>query len=304
VSADFAIIVNPASGRGQALALASRVRDILREKGRACDLLQTAAPGNARKLAQAAVASGVKTVVGCGGDGTLQEVAGALEGGPVALGLLPRGRCNDFAFALGITKKDSPEKLAEILHTNRRRSVDIGALNPAGKLAAAEEKRFLTVATLGFDSDASRFVETRKLWLKGTAAYLYAVLRLLPGFRCPLVRLKGDFGVFEGRVLLAATANSACYGGAMRIAPGAKLDDGLFQICVVREVSKLAILRILPRVLQGSHIRHPAVTLLASRWIEIDAPEKPLWICADGESMCQTPCRLEVRPGALQVVAP
>jgi diacylglycerol kinase (ATP) len=295
LAADFVIIANPTSGRSQAHELARQVQGILQKKGHTCDVNLTSAAGDARKLASAAAESGVKTIVGCGGDGTLQEIAGALEGSSSAFGILPRGRCNDFAFALGITKQDSPERLAEILSANRRRAIDIGAMGG---------KRFLTVATMGFDSEASRFVETRKLLLKGTAAYMYAVLRLLVSYKCPQVRLKGEFGTIEGRVLLAATANASCYGGAMQIAPGAKLDDGLFQICVVKEVSRLTIMRILPRVLKGTHIHHPAVTLLSSSWIEIETPEKSLWICADGESMCQTPCRLEVRPKALQVIVP
>jgi diacylglycerol kinase (ATP) len=166
------------------------------------------------------------------------------------------------------------------------------------------DKRFLTVATLGFDSEVSRFVETRKLWLKGTPAYLYGVVRVLMSFRSPLVRLKGDFGSREQRVLLTATGNAPSYGGAMFITPGAVLDDGVFQVCIVGEVSAFTVLRILPRVLKGTHITHPAVTLLNTSTLEIETPEGPQWVCADGETLGQTPCRLTVRPKALQVIVP
>lgn len=295
MAADFLFIANPTSGAKQAGALATSVRDLLLKAGRSVELQMTSAPGHAGKLAAEAVAGGVKTVVGCCGDGTLQEIACALEGTPAALGIVPGGRCNDFAGAFGLHKKLSPEELARILLDGTTRLVDLGAIG---------ERRFLTVATMGFDSEVSRFVETRKLWLKGTAAYLYGVVRVLLRFRAPLVTLKGDFGTHEGRVLLAATGNAPSYGGAMHIAPAAKLDDGLFHICVVDEVSRFTVLRILPRVLKGTHVTHPAVRMLSSKTLDIETPEQSQWICADGETMCQTPCRLSVRPGALRVIVP
>jgi diacylglycerol kinase (ATP) len=164
------------------------------------------------------------------------------------------------------------------------------------------DRRFLTVATLGFDSEASRFVETRKLWVKGTLAYLYAVVSVLRAFRAPLVRLRGDFGAYEGRILLAATGNTPGYGGALRIAPDARLDDGLFRICLVEEVPRLTVLRMLPKVMKGTHGTHPKVRMFASRSIDIETPEGPQWVCADGETLCQTPCHFEVVPGALRVL--
>jgi diacylglycerol kinase (ATP) len=165
----------------------------------------------------------------------------------------------------------------------------------------APPRHFCTVATLGFDSRVSRYVEQHRLPVKGTLAYLYSTLRILLGFQPVLLRLRGDFGVFEGRVTLAATGNTAFYGGAMRIAPGAKLDDGLFHLCIVGAVPRRTVLRILPKVFSGAHLAHPAVRMLTTRSLEIETPEGAEWICADGESICQTPARLEVRPGALRV---
>lgn len=292
---DFVIIANPASGTQAAPWLATRAQELLQAAGKLVELRLTAAPGDARRFAAEAVAQGVPAVVGCGGDGTFQEIATALDGAPAALGLLPSGRCNDFARAVGLRASASPEELVRVLLAGRRRALDLGALG---------EKRFLTVATLGFDSEVSRFVETHRLWLKGTSAYLYGVLRVLMRFKAPMVRLQGDFGSYQGRVLLAATGNTPSYGGAMRITPGAKPDDGILQVCVVKEVSAFTVLRILPRVLKGTHVTHPAVTLLETRALEIETPEGPQWVCADGETLGQTPCRLEVKPKALQVIAP
>jgi diacylglycerol kinase (ATP) len=133
---------------------------------------------------------------------------------------------------------------------------------------------------------------------------MYGAIRVLTRFQFPLVKLKGDFGQYEGRVLLVATGNSFCYGGAMKITPAAKMDDGKFQICIVEQVPKLTVLRIFPRVMKGSHITHPAVRMLETRSLQIESPDRPLTICADGEALCQTPCTLEVKPGALTVLSP
>jgi len=295
VALDFVIIANPTAGSQGAPSLAGDVCKRLNDAGASAELKLTTAAGDARRLAAEAADAQAKCVVGSGGDGTLQEIAGSLEGTGSAFGILPGGRCNDFAHALGLHKSDSAQRLTEILLKGKRRAIDMGAMG---------SKRFLTVATLGFDSEVSRFVETRKMWLKGTPAYLYGVLRTLISFRAPRVRLSGDFGTHEGRVLLTATGNSYCYGGAMQIAPGAKLDDGLFQLCVVDDVSRLTVLRILPRVLNGTHVNHPAVKLFATRKVEIETPDERVWVCADGETLGQTPCTFEVLPGALQVIVP
>jgi diacylglycerol kinase (ATP) len=289
------IIANPVSGAQAAPQVAERVRQLLRAAGREAELVLTTAKGDAFRWARQAAEQGTGQVVVCGGDGTLQEAATALAGSGAALGIIPRGRCNDFAHALGLHRSDSPERLAEIILQGRTRAIDLGAVG---------DRRFLTVATLGFDSEASRFVETRKLWVRGTPAYLYAVVRVLMNFQFPLVRLRGDFGQFEGRILLAATGNSPSYGGAMRITPGARLDDGLFHITVVEAVPALTVLSMLPRVMKGTHLTHPKVRTLVSRSVEIETPGGPAWICADGESLVQTPCRFEVCPQVLRVIVP
>lgn len=292
---DYLLIANPISGARRAPHIAFAVQRLLELAGKKVAMHVTGSRGDARQRAAAAAAQGVKVVVGCGGDGTLQEIATALDGTKTALGIIPRGRCNDFAHALGIEKTDSAEFLAKLLQADKRRTVDLGAVG---------DRRFLTVATLGFDSEASRYVEKHHLPFRGAPAYLYAVLRILLTYRFPHVKLRGDFGAFEGRILLTATGNAPCYGGAMQIAPGAKLDDGIFQTCIVEKLPRLTVLPMLPRVLKGTHTTHPKVRMASTRFLDVETPEGPQWVCADGETLCQTPCRFEIRPAALQVVVP
>jgi len=305
MSVEILIITNPVAGRGRARLLAEQVMGALRDKGHEAEVAFTKEPGDARRLATDALARGARVVAGGGGDGTLQEIASVLAGTDTALGFLPSGRCNDLARALGVTQKDSVDQLAEHLVTEQRRKIDLGCCRLIGPDGAPGEQRyFCTVATLGFDSAVSRFVETHRLPLRGTAAYLYGIIHVLATYRCPRVRLRGDFGEMDERILLAATGNTPFYGGAMRITPEARLDDGLFHVCVVKEVPRRTVLRILPRVFSGQHVQHPAACMFETKRLEIETPEGPEWLCADGETLGQTPARLEISAHVLHVQSP
>lgn len=297
--ADFLIVANPVSGRNAAPQLAQDVLARLRAAGRTAELAVTSAPGDARRLAAEACAAGVPVVVGCGGDGTLHELANALAGTTCALGILPGGRCNDLARALGIFRKDTPADLAAMLLNGPTRKIDLGLCRP--KDPAEPPKYFCTVATLGFDSAVTRFVRHHRFPVKGTAEYIHGVLRVMLSFKPPRVTLRGDFGTHTGRVFLVATGNSSSYGGAMLITPNAKVDDGCFEVCVVSEVSRLTLLRILPKVFNGGHVHHQAVKLLQTRHLELEVEGAPQFICADGEELCETPATLEVCPQVLHV---
>jgi len=122
-------------------------------------------------------------------------------------------------------------------------------------------------------------------------------------YRSSPATLRGDFGERSGRFLLAAIGNTRSCAGNVPITPSASLSDGLFQVCLVDDMSRLAVLAALGRLFRGTHLDHPSVKAFDTRFLEIETAWEPGWICADGESLCQTPCRLEVRPNALRVVA-
>jgi diacylglycerol kinase (ATP) len=129
------------------------------------------------------------------------------------------------------------------------------------------------------------------------------VVLSLKNFRPPEVEIRAAGGTFSGRILLAATANTPMYGGGLRIAPGARPDDGLFRVCLIRDVGRLATLRFLHRVLSGSHTRHPAVQIWDTPFLEVRS-EAPCMLYADGERLGTTPVRLEVLPLALRLIVP
>jgi diacylglycerol kinase (ATP) len=291
----FLIILNPTAGRGAGLQRAGHVCDLLRAAGQRAEIKTTAAPGDAYRLALGAVQEGAAVVVGAGGDGTLQEISRALQSTDTALGIIPAGCCNDFGHAVGVFRSDSAERLAGILLEGRPRAVDLGRVG---------SHRFLTVATFGFASAVSRLIEKRRTGSRGTLAYLGGILRLLRRYRAAPVVLRGDFGERSGRCFTAAVGNTRTCAGRLPITPGADCGDGLFQVCLLDDVSRLTVLALLGPLFRGTHLRHPAVRALNTRFLEIETTAEPGWICADGESLCQTPCRLEIAPGALRVMTP
>ena len=292
----WTIIANPVSGRGRARRLGERVADLLRERGVNADLMVSEAPGDCERMAREVLARGVRQVAACGGDGTVHEVVNGLANSDAVLGVVPCGRGNDLARALGVSK-DVVDVVNTLVH-GVDRAIDLGK---------AGDRFFATVATLGFDTAVAQRMRnqgtgflTRALEAGGTVSYGLTVLRTLFGYRSPFVRLRGDFGVFEGRVLLAATANAPFYGSGIKIAPGAIIDDGMLDVCIVADVSRWTVLRMFLSAYSGTHIGHSAVRVVQTRTLQIESDD-PLWIFADGEPMCEVPAKIEVVPSALKV---
>lgn len=295
----WAVIANPVAGRGKAARGAALLTSALEERGAEASLSVTGKRGDAESMAREAVDAGADRIVACGGDGTVHEtVNGIMASGEkaagVSLGVLSAGRCNDLSYALGLPKK--PAAAVRGLLENRVRPIDLGRVG---------DRYFSTIATLGFDSEVSEYVDTGRhpSFLRGSASYLYAAFVKLYRYSHVDVTLRGDFGEFSGSLFLAATGNTDRYGGRIRITPGAKPDDGVLDVCMVRIASKLEILRMIPSTFGGGHVRHPAVSLERTHRLEIESGG-PLWVWADGERLGQTPATIEVVPGALRVMVP
>ncbi len=295
----WAFVVNPVAGRGHAGRLAQQLASKLKDSGATVSVSVTAARGDAERLAREAAEAGATRVIACGGDGTIHEVVNGLMSVPggagnTALGIVSSGRCNDLAYALDIPT--DPSGVAEALLHGILRPIDLGRIG---------DRYFTTVATLGFDSEVSQYVAEGRApsFLRGAAAYVYATLVTLIRYRSPWVHLKGDFGEYEGSLLLAATGNTSRYGGRMKITPSAVIDDGLLDVCLVEAVSRREVVRMIPKVFSGKHLSHPAVSMKQTRRLEIESQE-PLWLWADGEPIAQTAATIEVVHHALSVVMP
>ena len=291
----WTLIANPSAGGGRGGRAAEQGLRRLREAGLEVSLTLTRRRGEAPDLAADAVARGCPVAVVCGGDGTVAEVLPGLAGTDTRLGLLPAGTCNDLARALGVPT--SPEPALRLLLDGRSRPIDLGRCG---------RRWFATVAAFGFDAEVGEAAASGILPFSGTAGYLYAALRHLRRYRPPMVRLRGEFGVIEQEVFLAAVANTCSYGGGMRICPDADPADGLLDLCLVDgSISPRAVLTMLPRIFRGGHVRSPAVRVLRSSWVELEPlGGRGMSLRADGEHLARTPALLRAERGVLEVIQP
>jgi YegS/Rv2252/BmrU family lipid kinase len=225
------------------------------------------------------------------GDGLVGAVGGALVGTDVPLGIVPAGRGNDLARVLGIPS--DPEGAVAVLTAGSTRRIDVGEANG---------KRFLGIASAGFDSECNRIANEVKL-VRGNLVYAYSVPRALAAWKPARFTLRiGDESLrFSGYSV--AAANNSTFGGGMKVAPGALLDDGEFDVVMIGDVGKLRYLTNLPKVFKGTHVDNEEVRVLRAPQLEISA-SRPFAVYADGEHITDLPASLRVLPRALSVVAP
>jgi YegS/Rv2252/BmrU family lipid kinase len=286
------LVVNPASGRGKAARIALAVQDRLRTLGCESEILESRSSDHATELA-AAAASRHEIVAAVGGDGMVAFVAQGVLGTGTALGIVPAGTGNDFAANLGYPRRRTLEAV-DVLADGFRRRIDVGRIEGG--------RAFLCVAGAGFDSEVNR-AANRIRGLRGPAVYLVAVLRTLRSFSPARFALTLDGEREELSGMFIAVGNAASYGRGMRITPGATLDDGLLDVCIVGKMNRGSLLGQLPRLYSGRHVRHPAVRTATARRISIEA-DRPFSLYADGEEVGPLPVTLSVEPGALEVIVP
>ncbi|RKU10550.1 hypothetical protein C6502_09970 [Candidatus Poribacteria bacterium] len=290
---EFVLITNPISGKGKAGAVAEQALQHLTAQGYTGRLELTTQAGDAKRIAREAIENGSHWIIACGGDGTIHEVVNAIAERPdVILGVLPCGKGNDFAEALKIPTK--PIEAIEVLLVGTTRQVDLGKIG---------DYYFDTIVTCGYDAEVSRRVTEEGTPFSGTAAYVYTAITTLFRYRSPVVRLEGDFGSYEGEILLTATGLTASYGGGMKIVPGAIIDDGLFDVCIIEPVPHRTVLRLLFTLFWGGHAGHPAVQMHRTKSMTIET-DPPILLYADGERICYTPATVEIVERGLTVIAP
>jgi len=283
------LLVNPAAASGRG---AARLRGLAGPAGVKTVVTRDAADLTER--ARRAAEEGRDRVIVAGGDGTVHHAVRALAGTDCALGLVPTGSGNDLARVMGL--EFDPARALAAAVSGRPRRVDVGYV---------DGRPFAGVVGLGFVGEVNQYANDRTGWPQGRWTYPYAVLRTLRRFEPPLLRVEHDQGSWEGEAILAALANSPCFGGGMRIAPDAVIDDGRLDLVIVERISKLKLLGLFPRVYGGSHIRHPAVRSFRVGSVKLQA-SRPLTFFADGEALSPVSpsgSRIEVRPRALSVIA-
>jgi YegS/Rv2252/BmrU family lipid kinase len=294
VSAPVCLLVNPSAGGGRARKAAPKVERRLRELGLEVRRQDTRGLEHARELAREGARAG-ETVAALSGDGMIGAVADALRTVPGAvLGVLPGGRGNDLARVLAIPQ--DPIEACATIAAGVPRAMDMGEVNG---------RAFVGIASVGFDSDANRIANEAPSWL-GNLVYVYGALRALIAWRP--ARFEIELDPPGERVSIAAytigACNSRAYGGGMRAAPDALLDDGLLDVLALESVSKFAfVTKILPKVFNGEHTREPGVRVWRAREVSVSA-DRPFAMYADGDPIGELPVHVRALPGAVTVLVP
>jgi YegS/Rv2252/BmrU family lipid kinase len=289
--------VNPAAGGGRTARLWPSLRERLRRRGLEFEAAETSGRGSATTLARHAVSAGWPLVVAVGGDGTVNEVVNGLvdpDGRPRGvLGAVMTGRGRDACRNLGIAA-DHEAAMHRLVH-GEDILVDVGVAEWPGAAA----RFFVGSAGAGFDAVAATRAQSIKR--SGTLPYLLGILAALREHR-PVpasVRLDGQ-ATWAGSMTAAIVANGPYYGGGMKIAPAAMLDDGQLDLVIVGHLRRAELLAWLPTVYWGAHLGNARVTTGRGREIEIETdPTVPVHL--DGEPVGVTPIRIAVRPRALRV---
>jgi diacylglycerol kinase (ATP) len=288
----FRFLLNPSSGGGRARHHLDEIRR--RAEVVDADLRISRDGGDLTQQALQAVADGVDRLVVGGGDGTMHLVVQALAGTSCSLGVLPMGRGNDYAAALGVP--DVMMDAVDLALTGETTRIDLGQ---------AGSEWFAFYAGVGFDSETSRTAEAHPRWWPDAITYNVAVVRTLFGYRPPHARIEFEGGEFEGEVMFATACNGPQFGGGMKIAPEADLMDGLLDLVIVRAVGKVELLRIFPTVYRGAHVGHPAVSIHRTPWVRVHF-EPTMLLGSDGEligTVGSDGLEIRVVPQALDVVA-
>jgi YegS/Rv2252/BmrU family lipid kinase len=295
------VILNPVAGKGRGAGIESELRQLLQDEGLDFDLVRTAGHWHAAELAERAVGDGFEIVIAAGGDGTTHEVVNGLmaaaDGGQAGtLGVLPIGSGSDFAHTVGVPS-DLPAACRRLAR-GRTRLIDVGRLVLPG-----QEPRYFD-NTLGIGFDAVVTVEALKVKrLRGMALYLPVVLKtIFLTLQIPLVTIQYDEQEMVLPALMIVVANGPREGGGFFVAPQAKPDDGLFDLCIAHEVSRMAMLGLVPHFMKGTHVDREPVTMARARRVML-ASEDDMVAHVDGEVLSTDAHRIEceILPSSLRV---
>jgi len=297
VSADDPILLisNPAAGRGRARRLAPVVARLLAENGVLTELVESKAKGDIETMAGQAAEAGHRRLIVAGGDGTIQEaVNGILKSGiEVALGVIPTGTGNDFvkSCAIPLYYEHATSLLADRITSDAKPiRLDVGRMN---------DRYFVNGAGIGFDARVSAIAESIRLPL-GDLVYLVALVRALrQGVPTPPMTIRFGDDELIGPVTLASFASGPYVGGMFHIAPDARNDDGQIDLVYAEPATAMRVLKLLPKILRGQHLREADVHRFPLRAATVEA-EEPVLSHLDGEIQpARTLFRIDIVPGAL-----
>jgi diacylglycerol kinase (ATP) len=296
-----ALIVNPAARAGAHTGAATNTAERLRAHGVQTSILSGGSAAESSALLRTAIEVGVDAVVVAGGDGTVNLAIQEVAGSTIPLGIVPSGTGNDFAATLGLRELDVAAA-ADAIAGGVTRTIDLARVTRGD----GSTRYFGSVLASGFDSKVNDRANAMR-WPRGGSRYSIAILvqfLTLAGipYEVDLELANGTREEMRGDLVMATVGNGRTYGGGIPICPGADPADGLLDVVLVRPAGRLRLLRLLPRVYQGTHASVAEVSMRRVRSVRLSSPGVTAY--ADGDPIGALPLTVDVAPGALTIFTP
>ena len=293
------ILANPTAGGGLGREALPRLKAFASEKHWSAEFRSAESSEEFTQIAQEEAAAGRERIFTLGGDGTFQALLNAVAGSAnVSIGVLPAGGGNDLASALGLPL--DPVRAAELILT-RGEAVALDAARV--RTAAGVERLYMGGGGVGLDAEAARFASGAYRDMRGRSRYLLSAIRALGKFRGIDVRVSLEGAgqtSLQGTALVLGILNTPSYGGGLRLAPEASLEDGRLDLVLLENLSGFEIARMLPRMAVSGEIRTRRIQRYCVTRARIET-ERPCAFHADGEIIGMTPVEITVMPRAMRV---
>jgi diacylglycerol kinase (ATP) len=294
------VIVNPESDRGRTGKRWGQIKEALKTFLKEFKYEFTEKPLQAIEISRAAIKEGSELIVGIGGDGTVNEIAnGFYEGNTfinpqTILGIVPSGRGSDFSRSLNIAP--GLKNALHVITEAPSHSIDIGRIRYMDHFGDDRERFFLNISDFGMGGEVVKRMEQNRLKRKASS-YLKCTLAAFIHYKNKKIRLRiDDKDLPDGEYLIGAVANGKVFGKGMKIAPDAKLDDGLFDVVLIKGMKALEFCVNAWRVYAGTHLSHPKISVIRGRKIEAipERNEEDVLIEVDGEQVGKLPATYDI----------
>jgi diacylglycerol kinase (ATP) len=298
------VAINPSASFGKSRDVGPAVVATLRALGHLVRSLTEPDFEQLRDSARRAIAKKPDALVVVGGDGMVSLGVNLLAHTKVPLGIIPSGTGNDMARGLGIPVGNTEAAIEALVDALARpaRAIDAGRIRHLDSETGEQTTTwFASVLSAGFDAIVNERAN-RLRHPRGKSRYLVALVIELARLRPIRYRLVLDGVETVTDAALIAVGNNQSIGGGMRVTPNAVVDDGLFDVLVVTPLSRLAFMRVFPRVFAGTHLTDPRVTVHRAKRVRIEAENVAAY--ADGERVSLLPVDVEIVAGALRVLMP
>ena len=300
-------IVNPVAGNGKSEQRWGAIDKVLRREGFQYDVEITRHSGHASQIARAALQKGYDRIVAVGGDGTLNEVVNGLftdEGEVInssaGLLLIPVGTGSDFARMFDIDS--SLGCVLKLMSLKEAKKCDVIRASFYGHNGQKALRYYINIADVGIGSETCARVNRGSKRLGGFWSFLLAALyTIITYHNRQLTVVIDDKEIYQGPSCLVAAGNGRFFGGGMKIAPEARVDDGVLDVVIVKDFTKLELFANMAKVYRGAHLQHPKVELGRGTRVNIKTAEKA-YLELDGEPVGYGNTELQVLPAAIKIM--